>query len=346
MASLPDIIGNQYRPTAKLGCGAFGNVFKAHDIYTRKKVAIKLESGAATGPSIASEARILNDLGPAKGLPKLICHGIYKNQHFLVLELLGLSLKKHMKRRGQFSLKSVLMVGLQLVDRLEFIHKHGILHRDIKPDNCLLGRKNPSVVYLVDFGLSKKFRVNGMHMPYREGKRLTGTAHYASISVQLGIENSRRDDIESLGYLLVALLYGRLPWQHISSKRVKNAAQRVCQIKMSGSLHRLCPNLPPQVDAWVSYARGLAFEAEPDYPYLRRLLESAAEAQKLRMDNVFDWVRRRSSKSRRKPSVEEGRVETQEAQEFPEFKHPEATIKVFNQLKKQLSTRQSSLNST
>ncbi len=98
---------------------------------------------------------------------------------------------------------------------IEKVHAERIIHRDIKPDNFLIGvtEHNKDTVFIIDFGLAKCFKnSDGEHIPYREGKNLTGTARYASISTHLGYEQSRRDDLETIGHVLLYFLRGNLPW--------------------------------------------------------------------------------------------------------------------------------------
>ena len=140
----------------------------------------------------------------------------------LIMDILGPSLEKLFNKCGRrFSLKTVLMLADQLLLRIEAIHRNGFLHRDLKPDNFLMGINHTSrVVYIVDYGLAKTYIDNGKHISYKEGKSLTGTARYASVNTHLGIEQSRRDDLESLGYILMYFLRGKLPWQGLKVKTI------------------------------------------------------------------------------------------------------------------------------
>jgi len=107
------------------------------------------------------------------------------------MDLMGPSLESLFNQTlRKFSLKTVLMLIDQMISRIEYIHNRHFIHRDIKPDNFCVGlNKTSNKIFILDFGLAKRYiQRDGKHIPYREGKNLTGTARYASINTHLGIE--------------------------------------------------------------------------------------------------------------------------------------------------------------
>lgn len=147
--------------------------------------------------------------------------------------------------------------------------------RDIKPDNFLMGLgKRANQVHIIDFGLAKKYRdpKSHIHIPYRENKNLTGTARYASINTHLGIEQSRRDDIESLGYVMMYFLRGSLPWQGLKAATKKQKYEKISEKKMVTAIEILCRGFPTEFVTYFQYCRSLRFDDKPDYSYLRKQL--------------------------------------------------------------------------
>lgn len=164
--------------------------------------------------------------------------------------------------------------ALQL-SRVEFVHSKSFIHRDIKPDNFLMGLgKRANQVHIIDFGLAKKYRdpKSHIHIPYRENKNLTGTARYASINTHLGIEQSRRDDIESLGYVMMYFLRGSLPWQGLKAATKKQKYEKISEKKMVTAIEILCRGFPSEFVTYFQYCRSLRFDDKPDYSYLRKQL--------------------------------------------------------------------------
>jgi serine/threonine protein kinase len=210
------------------------------------------------------------------------------------MELLGKSLEDvFQSQQKKFSIKTVCMIGIQMLDRLEFIHNKNIIHRDIKPDNFVLGLDNKShIIYILDFGLSKKFRSSRthQHIKFNVNKKLTGTARYASINALKGCEQSRRDDLEAIGYVLMYFLRGSLPWQGLHVHKGEDRYKKILAKKRSTSAEELCLGFPNEFVEYINYTRNLEFEADPDYKFLRGLLVSALEKQNAKYDFWYDWV--------------------------------------------------------
>ena len=185
------------------------------------------------------------------------------------------------------------MIGIQMLDRLEFIHSKNIIHRDIKPDNFVLGLDNKShIIYILDFGLSKKFRSSRthQHIKFSVNKKLTGTARYASINALKGCEQSRRDDLEAIGYVLLYFLRGSLPWQGLHVNKGEDRYKKILQKKKGTSAEDLCKGFPNEFVEYINYTRNLEFEADPDYKFLRNLLTTVLEKQNSQFDFYYDWL--------------------------------------------------------
>ncbi|KAF3499620.1 hypothetical protein F2Q69_00043904, partial [Brassica cretica] len=230
----------------------------------------------------------------AAGVPNIKWFGVEGDYNVLVMDLLGPSLEDLFNFCSRkLSLKSVLMLADQMINRVEYFHSKSFLHRDLKPDNFLMGLgRRANQVYIIDFGLAKKYRDNTthQHIPYRENKNLTGTARYASMNTHLGIEQSRRDDLESLGYILMYFLKGSLPWQGLKAGTKKQKYERISEKKVSTSIESLCRGYPSEFASYFHYCRSLRFDDKPDYGYLKRIFRDLFIREGFQFDYVFDWT--------------------------------------------------------
>jgi len=288
---------SKYKLVRKLGAGAFGEIFQGIDKKTGQEVAIKFENANSRNPQLFFEAKVYMHL--LKGeetsdrIPRIYHCGTEGDKNVMVMDLLGSSLEDLFNTcNRKFSLKTVLLLGDQMISRIEFIHSRYILHRDIKPDNFAMGvGTKQHRVFLIDFGLAKKYvSREGKHIPYKGGKSLTGTARYASVNTHLGIEQSRRDDLESLGYVLMYFLRGSLPWQNMKATDKKDKYKKIMEKKLETPLEILCKGFPHEFVTYLSYCKNLKFEEKPDYNYLRNLFKDLCIKSGYTVDYMFDWA--------------------------------------------------------
>lgn len=321
---LPGEVLGEYILGEKIGQGSFGTVFEGWGKHSTKKVAIKVETYLDVKYSqLENEYLTYIQLEGRPGFPRAEEFGRWNGYCYLVMEHLGMSLEDMLAvRNRQFCAKTIFIVGKRMLDLIETLHTLGKVHRDIKPDNFLIG-KDPRKLYLIDLGMCKEYIKHGQHIPYAIGKRLTGTPRYASANAHKGVELSRRDDLESIGYILLYLAKGKLPWQGLKeSKREKSRI--IGNMKRSMCLADIIKNFPgeAQIAEYFNYVSSLEFDAAPDYAYLRKLLDTALAENGLYDDGVFEWEYVFKGVS------EEGHSESMYAKKKPN---------VFQRLKKKLS---------
>lgn len=219
----------------KVGAGSFGEIYIGNNLQTGDVVAVKIESVLSKHPQLLYESKLYRILSGGLGIPNIHWWGSEGKFNVMVLDLLGPSLEDLVSFcNRKFSLKTVLMLADQMINRVEYVHAKNFLHRDIKPDNFLIGLGlKSSQVHIIDFGLAKKYRdpKTKQHIPYRENKNLTGTARYASINTHIGIEQGRRDDLEAIGYVLMYFSRGGLPWQGLKANSKKEKYQKIMDKK-------------------------------------------------------------------------------------------------------------------
>ncbi|XP_025422805.1 casein kinase I-like [Sipha flava] len=234
-----------------------------------------------------------NALHTMNGIPKVFHYGLAeKKYNALVLELLGPSLEDLFNIcNRKFTLKTIMMIGIHTLRIIEIVHDKGIVYRDIKPENFVVGQESmKNTIYIIDFGLAKSYidQITKKHVPYRERVNLTGTARYMSMNTHLGKEQSRRDDLESLGHMYMYLVLGSLPWQGLKVNNSKERFQKIYEIKKKTPISILCDGHPEMAE-YMNYVRRLGFNETPDYVYLRNLFITALHKNGFEDDQCFDW---------------------------------------------------------
>ena len=286
---------NKYRIKKLIFKTKYSLLYEGINIKQNEPVAMKFEKRISKENLLQSEAFLLFIL-KGFGIPKVITYGKSGLYNILIQELLGLSIsdlwKLKKKENENILRKDICMIALQCIDRLEYIHSKNIIHRDIKPHNFLIGRKDPKIIYLIDFGFSRKYRSSrtGKHIKFKNNKMICGSLKFISVNGNRGYELSRRDDLESLAYMLIYLGNKSLPWTKVDySKPSKNIIE-IFRIKNLTTPEKLCKGLPEEYAEFLKYAKKLEFEQEPNYIYLKSLFTSILTKNQLKNDYLFFWI--------------------------------------------------------
>ena len=288
------IIFNKYRIIKRLGRGSFGNIFLVE--YQNKLYAMKLENTKKGYYILDKEVYLMIHLyGPR--IPYVKSFGQCGYYNVLVMELLGKSLEdiKSILPSKKMTIPCICKLSYQMLQILEHIHKRSFIHRDVKPENFIMGLgPNNKFLYMIDFGFAKTYRdpTTLAHYPLKKNDGITGTARYASINTLRGFTQSRKDDLESLAYVIIYLSKGTLPWANITSDNKDELYNRITKVKFETTVENLCSGLPQQFLDFVRYIRGMTFEQEPDYKYLRNLFLIALQNTGGKMDFCYDWDNR------------------------------------------------------
>ena len=288
------IIFNKYRIIKRLGRGSFGNIFLVE--YQNKLYAMKLENTKKGYYILDKEVYLMIHLyGPR--IPYVKSFGQCGYYNVLVMELLGKSLEdiKSILPSKKMTIPCICKLSYQMLQILEHIHKRSFIHRDVKPENFIMGLgPNNKFLYMIDFGFAKTYRdpTTLAHYPLKKNDGITGTARYASINTLRGFTQSRKDDLESLAYVIIYLSKGTLPWANITSDNKDELYNLITKVKFETTVENLCSGLPQQFLDFVRYIRGMTFEQEPDYKYLRNLFLIALQNTGGKMDFCYDWDNR------------------------------------------------------
>lgn len=207
----------------------------------------------------------------------------------IIMNLLGKSLESLMSQYKKFGLKTVIVIAIQLLKSVKYIHNCNYIHRDIKPDNFVLDSKNPQKIYCIDFGMAKKYMdENGKHIKQKHGYKFCGTARYASINAHIGFEQSRRDDLEAIGYMLIYFFKGRLPWQSIKHQDKYTRYKMIGDVKQKTSVDDLCTGMPKEFLIYMNYVKTLDFDEKPNYNSLINMFVRLYESKNYSR-HLLEW---------------------------------------------------------
>jgi serine/threonine protein kinase len=302
----PQIINEEFElcPNDKLGGGSFGLVYKCINKNTKKEYAAKIESNDSIVPQIKNEYQILKLLENGEGIPKPILLKNSGMDTIMIMELLGPNLEDILQytKEKKFTLKTSLMIFIQILSRLKFIHEKGIIHRDLKPQNFLVNlNTRDKTLYLIDFGLSKKYVTTennnfisnkNKHIPFKKNRPIKGTVRYISLNTHKGFEQSRRDDIESLIYILIYFIVGELPWDNIKCKNKEEKYEKIFEKKNNFRKSEIFINLPDEIKLIYEAVLLIEFESKPNYDYYSGLIENLLNNENEKnefFDDLFDW---------------------------------------------------------
>jgi serine/threonine protein kinase len=275
------MIANKYKIVSRISEGEFGEVFRGENIRSGEKVAIKFEHKMDNIKMLKNEAKILQYLKTKEGFPQLKWFGSNSESNFLVMNLLGLSIKNYVHNYNRLSLKTVLSIGIQMINIIKTLHENELIHRDIKPDNFLLGHGiYTNKLYLIDFGLCKRYNFKGSHIKRKNINSIIGSPNFVSINVHKGIEPSRRDDLESCIYIFIYMLKGNLSWFKLNDLNEVYALKRKIQYDIT---------LPSFLKEIINYIRSIDFEIKPDYEYLISILNLTLRSNNLINNNEYEW---------------------------------------------------------
>ena len=285
------ILFDKYLLVKKLGEGSFGCIYSARE--NNNWYAIKFENKNKGQNLLENEAYIMSYLNGPR-IPAVKSFGYSGDHNVLIMELMGKSLEDLFENlpNKKMSIRCVCNLGYQMIDIMEYIHNKHIIHRDIKPDNFVMGKGAKSkYLFLLDFGLSKKYRSSTTlkHYPLIKRKKLTGTARYASINALNGMTQSRRDDLEAIGYVLMYFLIGKLPWQGMVNKNKDERYLRIMEVKRDTTPEQLCKGFPSEFERYISYTRNLEYEEQPDYDLLKNLFLKVLKDEGYNLDYYYDW---------------------------------------------------------
>lgn len=293
MDNLESLIGseiNKYIITRYISSGSFGDVFEAKHKRTEELVALKIpiQNSERDGlSSLLKESRIYKDLSnPERGIAnmRIIKH---KDRKIIVMDLLGASLQSLLSKYKRFNMKTIIYLAICMIDIIKHIHSCGYLHKDIKPDNFTLDFRDPRKLFCIDFGISGRYlKRNGEHVDFSNNRKFCGTPRYASIAAHKNQEQSRKDDLESIAYILIYMYKGKLPWQRIKHKDKREKYRLIGEKKASLSEEELCKGMNKEFIVFLKYVRNLDFDEKPHYSALKKMFMKLYDSRNYKNDKL------------------------------------------------------------